>query len=430
MSEPRKVSADFKFNGKSMKTVLKTYLQTVKYTDVASGDSDQLDITLQNIEMDWLNGKYPKKGDQVNGMITFMNWEKEGKDKKLSCGSFVLDNIKFSGGPLIADLGCLAVPANGSFNTRERTKTWKKVTIKGIADEIARKYGLILKYSGTDIKINSIEQSQKTDSAFLYEICDTYGLSMKVYNNAIVIYDQSAMEKKKAVATLNRESFVDDKWEFEDSLAGVYTGARISYKSGNDSEDISVYVGLKAEDASDSRVLKINEIADSVADAYRKAAVQVNKSNESATKLSGDIWPNPKICAGATVKITGMGKANGKYFVEKSTIEVSDSGTRQNVEMHKCQTRLSYTPKAKAAPSHGAAGTANSHKAGDIVNFNGGMHYESSHAGAKGYSAKAGPAKITLGPDSAGNGGAHPWHLVHTDDTSNVYGWVDEGTFS
>ena len=41
----------------------------------------------------------------------------------------------------------------------------------------------------------------------------------------------------------------------------------------------------------------------------------------------------------------------------------------------------------------------------------------------------AGKAKITLGPNCAGNGKAHPWHLVHMDSKSNVYGWVDEGTF-
>lgn len=426
MSEPRRVSANFRFNGKNMKEELKNYLTAVTYTDVASGSSDQLDITVQNIEMDWLNRKYPVKGDQVDGTIIFRNWEKEGKDKKLSCGIFVLDNIKYSGGPLVAQFGCLAIPANGSFQTRERTKTWKEVTVHGIAKEITRKYGLRLDCYGPDVKINSIEQSQKTDSAFLYEICDTYGMSMKVYNNSVVIYDQTSLEKKRTVAELDRESFVDDSWEFEDSLVGIYTGARISYKSGNDSEEISVYVGMKGENAAGSRVLKIDETADSVSDAYHKAAAKVNRSNESATKLSGEIWPNPKICAGATVMIKGMGKANGKYFVEKSTTEVSDSGTKQNVEMHRCQKRLSYAPKA--APIH--AEKKENHKTGDIVNFRGGMHYVSSYPGAKGSSAKAGPAKITLGPESAGNGKAHPWHLVHTDSTSNVYGWVDEGSFS
>ena len=69
------------------------------------------------------------------------------------------------------------------------------------------------------------------------------------------------------------------------------------------------------------------------------------------------------------------------------------------------------------------------HKVGDIVQFSGGTHYISSSS-AKGYNARAGQAKITLGPDCKGNGGAHPWHLIHTDSSSNVYGWVDEGTFS
>lgn len=69
------------------------------------------------------------------------------------------------------------------------------------------------------------------------------------------------------------------------------------------------------------------------------------------------------------------------------------------------------------------------YKAGDIVNFHGGTHYYSSCFGAKGYSARAGEARITLDPTCKGNGGVHPWHLIHTDSTSNVYGWVDEETF-
>lgn len=70
------------------------------------------------------------------------------------------------------------------------------------------------------------------------------------------------------------------------------------------------------------------------------------------------------------------------------------------------------------------------YKVGDIVDFKGGTHYVTSWSSSKGYKASAGKAKITLGPDCKGNGGAHPWHLIHVDNQSNVYGWVDEGTFS
>lgn len=430
MSNARKSVPSLSFNGKDVTTELEDYLETVTYTDVASGSSDSIDISIHNIGMDWLGAWYPKKGDKISGSITFKDWDTEGKDLKLTCGTFVLDSIKFRGGPLAATFGALAIPADESFKVTERTKTWMKVTVEKIADDIAKRYKLHLSYSGPSITIDAIEQSEKSDSAFLCEICEKYGLSLKIYNLKIVIYDQTEQEKKKSVTTLTRKSFVDDEWNYEDALEGTYTGARISYKSGEDNTEISVYLGLKKEDAHGSRVLKINETADNVSDAYYKAAAAVNKSNEKATTISGRIWPNPEICAGVCVTISEMGKMDGKYFVEKSTMEVSDNGTKQSVELHKCQQRLSYSPystERKAFVKNTIE--KKDYKVGDIVNFHGGTHYASSYPGAKGYSARAGKAKITLAPNCAGNGKAHPWHLIHTDSTSNVYGWVDEGTF-
>lgn len=58
---------------------------------------------------------------------------------------------------------------------------------------------------------------------------------------------------------------------------------------------------------------------------------------------------------------------------------------------------------------------------GNVVQFIGSRHYVSS-TGDRGYAARPGPAKITL----HNPGSKHPWHLIHTDNTSNVYGWVDE----
>jgi len=62
-------------------------------------------------------------------------------------------------------------------------------------------------------------------------------------------------------------------------------------------------------------------------------------------------------------------------------------------------------------------------KVGDVVSFRGGKHYVSS-TGSVGFAARPGKAKIThLRP-----GAKHPYHLIHTDRTSNVYGCVDEDT--
>lgn len=63
---------------------------------------------------------------------------------------------------------------------------------------------------------------------------------------------------------------------------------------------------------------------------------------------------------------------------------------------------------------------------GDIVHFKGGPHYSSSTATSHRASPKAGPAKVTATAKSA----KHPYHVIHTDNTSTVYGWVDASQIS
>lgn len=100
------------------------------------------------------------------------------------------------------------------------------------------------------------------------------------------------------------------------------------------------------------------------------------------------------------------------------TVSIKSNGSPQSKKISVKETRAT-----------GTCGEKKEYKAGDIVNFHGGTHYYSSYSGAKGYPATAGKAKISLDKSCKGNGGAHPYCLIHTDSTSNVYGWVDEGTF-
>ena len=268
---------------------------------------------------------------------------------------------------------------------------------------------------------------RKSDSSFLYDLCKDYGLGMKVYKNKIVIWGKSKYEGKKATATIKRADFIGDDWDYTDTLEGTYTGARTSYKKGNDSKEISIYVGLVGEKAKGARTLKISEQSDSENDARYKAAAKVNLENEKATVLTGTIFARPEIVAGICVTVKDLGKADGKYFVDEVKTKVSDSGTTQEIQLHKCQKQLKGDPPP--APPAPPAPAKKTYKVGDIVNFHGGTHYYSSYPGARGYRARAGRAKITLGPNCRGNGHAHPWHLIHVDSSSNVYGWVDEGTF-
>ena len=341
MTVPRRVNPSLKINRKSVNRVLGNYLQSIEFEDIASGESDTVKITLQNITMKWLSSWYPKKGDKIKGNLIFQNWSKAGSKYTLPLGIFVLDEISYKGGPLEASFAGLSAPASSSFRTRARTKTWKKITIRQIAKRICARYKLKLVYSAKKIQLGSVEQSNSDDSAFLYDLCEKYGLGMKAFAGKIVIFDKGRYERKKPVATLSRASFVADDWEFQDTLTGTYTGAEFTYKSNTKKKKTyKGYIGLKKKGAKGNRTLKITEQMSSLKDGKRKAAAQVNKANEQAVTLSGTIYPNPKIIATSTVKVTGMGKASGKYYVDKVTYNMTARGIEQKVEMHKCMKRL------------------------------------------------------------------------------------------
>lgn len=104
-----------------------------------------------------------------------------------------------------------------------------------------------------------------------------------------------------------------------------------------------------------------------------------------------------------------VGRVKGYHYVKSIQHDADTMSMTMNIE-----------PAEKKSKSK-----KSSYKLGDIVNFKGGTHYVSS-TGSKGYPAKAGKAKIT----KKNMAGRHPYHLIHTNSKSNVYGWVDKGTFS
>lgn len=100
---------------------------------------------------------------------------------------------------------------------------------------------------------------------------------------------------------------------------------------------------------------------------------------------------------------------------------------QHNADVFSMTMELEYAEAGKTnSGDHTDGQEKKEYKVGDIVNFHGSIHYVSSYPDAKGYHTRAGMAKITA---KEGSGKAHPWHLIHTDSGSDVYGWVDDGTF-
>ena len=344
MSEKaRRSYADLKFNGVSVTVDLKNQLEKISYTDVADGESDSVELTVQNIGLKWMTSWRPAFGDTISGSMNYEHWyNAKTKPLKVDLGTLCIDSIKYDGQRGgTATIGALSIPANTAWKTQIRTKTWENATLQQIGQEIAGRYGMSLTYEADTVSIASVEQTQETDSEFLYKQCQDHNLAMKVFQKKIIIYDKGTWEAKAAITTIDIKDFESD-WTINDTIQGIYTGARVAYKPAKAKKEMSVFVGFVGESDPHARNLKVTETCDSEADARKKGIAAVNAANEQATTLSGSIFPDPRIVAGVCVTLSGFGKNyDGKWFVDKSKQTISGSdGATQDIELHKVQKRL------------------------------------------------------------------------------------------
>ena len=327
--------ATTKSTGKSIPALgdkIEQQASALSYTDVASGQSDSVSITLFDIEKEWMGKYMPQKGASLGVKLQLTNWNQEEKKETFNCGTFVLDDISFSGRPLSCVLGGVSVPAMDDFKSLKRTKTWEKTTIKNIASEIAKRAGVSLNYSGGSIQIAEIEQNKQTDSAFLYSLCEKYGLAMKVYNNKIVIFSIITYESKKAVQTLNETDMIS--WDYNTTVDGTYTGIKLSYTDPDSDKTIDVTIGSKG------RMYEMNTQASSKYDAELQAIAAVNLANRKIETMDITIRANPKIVASHCVTVKGLGKIDGKYYVDKIVHSIGRSGYQMKLTLHKVQTPI------------------------------------------------------------------------------------------
>lgn len=332
---PRRAVVNITYNGEQ----LIDRLEDFTYTDVSSGEGDTISIKIENIDMKWINELMPKKNDKIEAKIKTYNWDVDSDNwdsvqtKTLDCGKFLLDDFDFSGRPLICSINAISTPLDTSFKATERTKTWENATIKKVAEEIAQRAKVQLIYEADEIKIKTLEQSGQTDADCIKSLCDEYGLYIKIYNDKIVIYDPSKYDEKGASLTINEKDM--KSWTWETSTEGTYTGGKMEYTDAKKEKDYKAKVG------SGERILSVNKKADNDEDAKKKITGAVNLANRGTTKMSVTMMGNTDIVSTSTVKIEGLGKINGKYFVEKATHTLGSNGYETKLELQKVEKKIS-----------------------------------------------------------------------------------------
>lgn len=203
--------------------------------------------------------------------------------------------------------------------------------------------------------------------------------------------------------------------ESEVNTSDLITRVKVVGQAEKDSEKRPVEATVSGQTKYGIRQRIYTRGSDETIEAAKSAAKEIINGEGKIKRTMSVKAPDLPVIRKGDLIYVQIGGSKGYYFV----LSVHHDADSRSMDMDIEVAEVKQESNSGSAPK--------SYNVGDVVSFKGGTHYVSSYPDAKGYKASAGKAKITK---KNGSGKAHPWHLIHTDKSSNVYGWVDNGTFS
>lgn len=360
-----RVRAELILNGHDATGELEENLESITYNDVSNGEADSVDIVLFCGGTEFLDEKWIPKGTVLEAKIIAENWKDRGARVEVDCGSHLVDEISFDAFPVEMTVSAVAVPVQGT----ENTETWENMNIQAIASDICSHLGCSLEFSGEDIVIEEKKQSQETDIAFLYKLCNEYGKGMKVYRNKIVIYEREALDAADAAAEIEIKNIAESKSiTLTDTMNGQYTGVEAHYKIEDSDEDYVYNLGTK------DKLITLENAGKSLHEAQMKAKAALYDANVKEVTLKFTASATSEFYSGLNYIINGLGVYSGKYGVDKVTHSLDRNGYKQKVELHAIE--IKRDSKSYQAEESGVTDTS----AGKSIELSGVPLYVSSDA--------------------------------------------------
>lgn len=300
------------------------YVLQVTYTDNLSGESDELDIQIEDKDHRWKNAWSPEKGDKVSLKIGYAG------DRMLPCGDFQVDEIEYNGPPDTVSIRCLAAGVLANLRTRQ-SHAYEGVTLKEIAAKVAARQELTLVGTVPEVNVGRVTQRHETDLAFLERVGRAYGYVFSVRGMQLVWHDQDKLDSAATVMTIQRVG-LPGTYALRSKTSHVYRGCQVTYHDPVKKKLITHT--FPAEGITTGDVLKLVERCESKAQAEAKAKAALRSSNGRQVEGMLTVTGDPRLVAGVNVGLSGWGVLDGAYQVLKSRhIMERSGGYRTEIEV-------------------------------------------------------------------------------------------------
>ena len=336
----RRTSVDIAFGGTDITKDIKPYFLSLTYTDDTDEMADDLKINVQDRDGIWKKKWLTEAVEaaaggklSISAVIRPEHWKKDGK---LKTGAFELDSVDASGPPAKVTISASSLAFSSDLRQTKKSKAWKNYNLSGIASEIAANGGMTCVYeASTNPSYDRVEQTRQSDIEFLRKLCQDAGISIKVTDGKLVLYDQAEYEAKAPVLTIEegaKGGYI--KYKLHSGSADTqYAKCRVRYMDPNTGKCIEG----TAEDGSVSgdQCLEVKAKVGSVGEAQALAKKCLRLHNKLAKTVTFTLPGDVGLVAGVTVQLKGWGGWDGKYIVTRAVHTVSGGGYTTQITIRK-----------------------------------------------------------------------------------------------
>lgn len=309
---------------------LSPYLESLTYTDNEDETEDSLSVVLADRDKVWLTRWLSSVAAAGASELPIKAWIERRGDRfdGLYCGSFSLTGIdvKEPGGEVTLKASSLGYD-NGLRQTKN-SRAWVGYTLGGVVRDIAGPAGLSVMMEAEDFRLDDhVEQTEQSDMAFLNDLCNLYGLSMKVTDGKLVIFDQSVYERRDAVDAITRGDLSYTKINLTMGKASEkYKSCRVSYTDPVTGQVISGTATDGKVMSKNDRSLNLTYKASSPEAAQRIASAMLRRANLLEKCARIEMPGNPYMVAGSMLTLSGFGPWDGSVMIASATHKVDAKG--------------------------------------------------------------------------------------------------------
>ena len=173
-------------------------LLSFQFDDRENGEVDEISLLLKDSDGKWAGTWKPDGGESVKAYLSKGTTSDGGLNRaELYCGRFFVDQSRLMGPPRTFEIRAVSIPLNKPIRKKIKTRAWENKSLKTISQAIAKEAAIDLVFeSEDDPTYDRVDQSGESDLKFLSRLAEEAGLSMKITDDQLVIFDQAYFEKQ------------------------------------------------------------------------------------------------------------------------------------------------------------------------------------------------------------------------------------------